>query len=183
MDDVKNYGFKDEQELARATLGNPYQVFVLSPEAVQAYQPGQHIASILTQEPRLEFPVLVDGQARSLLTVVQLDGRWQIVGFGAFPNSQKLVQLQERLAKTNAVIKLIRFDETWSTFALVEQDNQAMLIHLSSLPGLFKEIDRDNLTPYKPQDFMPKVRKAFEERVAAEQTRQKHENSLGQPYP
>jgi hypothetical protein len=182
-DDVKAYGFTSEDELTIATLGTPHQVFTLAPEAVQSYQPGQSVASLITEEPWWEFPVLVNGQARGLLSVAQVDGQWQGVGFGAFLDSQKVIRLQQRLAKQNASVKLVKFTPTEGTFALVEQDKRETLVHMSSLPGLFMEIDRNNLTPYSPQDFMPKVKKAFGERVAAEQERQQREKDQGQQKP
>jgi hypothetical protein len=182
-DDVKHYGFKNEQELQAATLGSPYQVSLLSPEAVQAYQPNQRVAAIIDNQAWKVFPVLVNGEARGLLTVAQLDGRWQAVEFSSLEQSRQLVRLQARLAKKNATVKLVKFAE--STFALVEQDGGESLIYISgsNFAGEFDKLDKENLTAYTAQDFMPEVKKAFDQRVAAEQERQKHEKENGQAKP
>lgn len=182
-DDVKGYGFKDESELDIATVGTPYQVFKLAPETVQAYQDGQSVSAVIHEEPWWEFPVLVHGQARGLLTVKQVDGQWQAVGFGAFVDSQKIVRLQERLAKHNATVKLIKFAPLLGTFALIEQDKREKLVYLSSLPGLMEGIDRDNLTAYDLKDFMPKAKKAVDDLVAAEQEMQKQKKEKEQAQP
>lgn len=184
-DDIKYYGFTNEQELQAATLGSPYQVALLSPEAVQAYQPGQRVAAIVSDQAWKVFPVLVKGQARGLLTVAQLDSQWQAVEFSSLNQSRQLVRLQERLAKKNATVKLVKFAPTQGTFALVEQDGGESLVYIfsSSSPGSFSKLDKENLTTYTAQDFIPEVKKALDERVAAEQERQKLEKEKDQAKP
>jgi hypothetical protein len=43
----QNYGFKDESELEAVQFGEPVEVYVLTAEALEAYEPGQRVAPLM----------------------------------------------------------------------------------------------------------------------------------------
>ena len=169
-DDVTLYGFVNEEELARATLGTPFQVFELTPAAIQTYQAGHNVAPLLAEQAVWVFPVLVDDQARGLFTVAQVDGQWQAVEFGFLPQSKQLDKLRKKLAKSKVTVKFVKVFPLDGTFALIEQGQKESLVHLTSYPGLFTNLDRNNLTAYGPEQFMPEMKKALQQ-VLDEQKR------------
>ncbi len=65
-----DYGFENLSELRQATLGHPYQVYVLEGDFMRA-----------TDEWR--YPVMVRGVQKALLTIAKRENRWQAVDFGA----------------------------------------------------------------------------------------------------
>ncbi|HEX6293208.1 MAG TPA: hypothetical protein VFZ66_28760 [Herpetosiphonaceae bacterium] len=169
--DYQGYGFRDEQELNIATLGRPYQVYGLSPNAVQAYRPDQPVSAILFEEQWWEFPVLIDGEARGLLTLAQMNGQWKAVEFGSLPLSVRITQLQQKLAHTDVRVKLVKVPHIYGTFALLEQGQNEQLVHLGSYPGVFKTIDREELTAYAASKLMPEIREAIAQVKAAEKSK------------
>jgi hypothetical protein len=161
--DYQNYGFNDQHEVDTATLTSPYEILALLPEAVHQYHSGQRIANIARQEQWWEFPVVVNGEPRGLLSVVQMNGQWQGVSFGALPLSRQVVRLQKQPNMSRVAIKFVRVPQIHATFALIEQGNQERLIHLASHPRLLQGIDKENLTAYSPEEIMPQIDQALRE--------------------
>ncbi|MCD4737910.1 MAG: hypothetical protein K8R89_01445 [Anaerolineae bacterium] len=163
----EKYGFRDENELESAVLGFPYEVYTLSPQAVQSYRADQCMADLIVQEQRWEFPVLVNGEARGLLTVAQQEGQWRVVGFGELTLSRKVVDLQAGFAnaEVNGVspysVKLLNVYPIQGTFALIESEKQETLVYLTSYPGLFETLDQAPLERHSPEELLPQIREAL----------------------
>ena len=161
----EKYGFRDENELQFAIPGLPYEVYTLSPQAVQSYRSGQRVADLIAQEQRWEFPVLVNEEARGLLTVAQQEGQWRVVGFGELALSRKVVDLQASFAHAEAnagaspgySVKLLNVYPIQGTFALIERGEQESLVYLTSYPGLFEALDKMALKTYSPEELMPRI--------------------------
>ena len=164
----EKYGFRDENELESAVLGFPYEVYTLSPQAVQSYRAEQRVADLIVQEQRWEFPVLVNGEARGLLTVAQQEGQWRAVGFGELTLSQKMIDLQASFAnaEVNGVspgysVKLLNVYPIQGTFALIESGKQETLVYLTSYPGLFETLNKVSLARHSPEELLPQIREAL----------------------
>jgi hypothetical protein len=172
--DYLTYGFKDEGELNIATLGNPNEVYLLDPLTARSYQPGQRIGSLIRAKQQWEFPVLVRGESRGILTVAYFEGRWQAVEFGGLAFGQKMIALQEHLMSAPGNVRLVKFFPSYSTFALVERGSKQSLIHLGSYVGLFPQLDRDHFTEYTPEEVMSQIKATFAEieKTAAEAKQQ-----------
>ncbi len=160
--EYRRFGFKDARELELATLGTPYEVYALSPQAVQAYKPGDRVAELVTPLHTWEVPVLVHGEARGILTVAYHDGRWQTVQYGGGIDSysRNVVALQKRLAGSTAVVKLLAAHPIHSNFALIEEGGRESLVFLNP-SGFFATLDEKALTPYPPEELMPEIAKVF----------------------
>ena len=112
-------------------LDEPFQFRTITPAAVIAYKPGQTLGSLLSDTQAWEFPVMVRGEPRALLTVDKAGGGWEAVGIGK-------AQLARQIESVN---------KRWSTstrgaliFVVVYQASQ----HFFSVPG--KKLE--NLTPF-----------------------------------
>lgn len=79
---VEEYGFVHGDDLATASLGTPFMVHTITPSALEKYQAGMTVASILTPTTAWYFPVLIAGQTRAILAVDNIDNQWQAVSLG-----------------------------------------------------------------------------------------------------
>ena len=94
-DELKNIGLNSSEEINAATLGQPYLQLILTPQALSSYESGQSLSDLLTETDTWLFPVRVGNEARTMLTVAKLDGKWQAGGIGG---TQLSAALQQRSA-------------------------------------------------------------------------------------
>jgi hypothetical protein len=80
--EISNFNFADKEEVKSATLGEGFRVHTIPPELILNYSPGQAIEDMVMPTPIWFFPVLVNGEARTLITVDLLDGQYQAVSLG-----------------------------------------------------------------------------------------------------
>lgn len=79
---VEEYGFVHGDDLATASLGTPFMVHTITPSALEQYQAGMTVASILSPTTAWYFPVLIAGQTRAILAVDNIDNQWKAVSLG-----------------------------------------------------------------------------------------------------
>jgi len=70
------------------SLGEPLHIFTISLEQVRAYQEGTDIGEVLADTGQLSYPVLMDGEVVSSITVGKQDDQWKFVSLGN-PNLTK----------------------------------------------------------------------------------------------
>ncbi len=150
--DITELGLADPAEAARATIGTPVERFMLSPDAITRYRPGQRVSALLTPTNDWWVPVLVNGDGRTSIFVSYRMDRWQYVGHsGNF--TDPVVRLQHTLADPTATIKQVTIPHGGGIYlALVEQDGQESLVLLHPVRGLD---DKQLLERYAPDEIMP----------------------------
>jgi hypothetical protein len=153
----QDYGFKSEDETKRATLGKPYISYGFDIQAMadQNYR-SQPFRATLEGGVNIEFPVLVDGEPRTTLTIGYRNQRWQSTSNGGYWPG-RIVGLQERLAKQGITgrVDLIAFGIGWSEFGLVEHDGQTFLILLQDVGGHFQSLDLTGDRMYPLDEVLP----------------------------
>lgn len=87
---LEQYGFASGDALPTATLGTPFLLYTLTPAALDQYQEGMTVASLVTPTSMWYFPVLVGGQPRAILVVDKLADKWQAVSLGYAGLAQEL---------------------------------------------------------------------------------------------
>lgn len=80
---LSQFYFSGPEEIDQASLGTPFQVFTIDPQEILHYQEGTAIEAIVSATDHWFFPVTVDGQVRTLLTVAKMGDTWQAVTIGA----------------------------------------------------------------------------------------------------
>ena len=86
------YGFDSHDELEKAKLGRPFRVIAAQ------INPGTDRVETLRPLDEWRVPVVVDGSARALLTVVLKNGKLRATDFGAAVLSRTLERLENSLA-------------------------------------------------------------------------------------
>ncbi len=75
-------GFDTVDEVKQAQLGQPFATFNIGLEQLKGYQTGANANSVLTQNSETIYPVTVNGQVKSSVTVVQKAGGYEPSSFG-----------------------------------------------------------------------------------------------------
>jgi len=86
MANQQNYrqmGFVSPEDASRMTLGIPMQVYMVPLDRLQSYAGGISPDSLLTDTRHFIYPVHVDNQIRSSLTMAEIQGVWKAVSFGS----------------------------------------------------------------------------------------------------
>jgi hypothetical protein len=68
----KELGFESAEEVAKATLGEPIPVLVVSLNQLRQYEPGSDPNKLLTDFNQIHYPVMVGDQVRSAILVDQV---------------------------------------------------------------------------------------------------------------
>ncbi|MDD5482184.1 MAG: hypothetical protein PHP98_00830 [Kiritimatiellae bacterium] len=89
-DTPEQFGFTAGDDLNAASLGAPFQLHTIPPSALEKYQAGMTVASMVTPTTTWWFPVLIAGEPRAMLLVDRLDGRWEAVSLGHAGVAQEL---------------------------------------------------------------------------------------------
>jgi hypothetical protein len=93
----RDMGFESVAELERMALGVPMKMFLVQLDQLQAYHSGIAPETILVDSKHYLYPVLVETNTRSSLTMREIQGNWSAVSFG----SPKLARM---LTKARAAI-------------------------------------------------------------------------------
>jgi hypothetical protein len=78
----KDLGFDSVDQVNRAVLAVPMPVFEIGLDRIRSYQPGQDVNSLLTPSMETIYPVTVDGQTKSSVTVVKKASGYLPASFG-----------------------------------------------------------------------------------------------------
>src|SRR5688572_21261071 len=99
-EELPDYGFKDQEEKARAIPGNAIEVFNMY----------RDFDGKIQSQPAGEFlvPLLVNGQSRVFLTVAFFQNKWQVVAVGEMNLAQEAAPYISQAAKTNSSLVWLR---------------------------------------------------------------------------
>jgi len=95
-----SYGFVDRAQLDRASLGAPYELWALDPRRLDG-----PASEVLVASDEWRFPLLCDGEMRSLLTVARKDGRWTAVDFGGAALAEEVGRLERGQTATGPLLR------------------------------------------------------------------------------
>ena len=75
-------GFDAVDEVKQAQLGQPLAIFNIGLDQLKGYQTGANANGVLSKNSETIYPVMVNGQVKSSVTVVQKEGGYQPSSFG-----------------------------------------------------------------------------------------------------
>ena len=95
--DYRELGFESLDEMRRATIGEPYQVFMVRLDELSAYKDGQDPNELLHEGKQLLYPVVIGDTVRSSITLASTPKGWEATSFGS-PNRMKMVSKARALS-------------------------------------------------------------------------------------
>lgn len=75
-------GFQTPDEPKSASLGEPIAVFTVGLDDLRSFVSGKDPKTLLRGPQRVVYPVVVQQQVRSAVTLQELQGAWKVTGFG-----------------------------------------------------------------------------------------------------
>lgn len=155
--DEEEYGFGSPDELKGAALGVPFRVVTISPKAIAK---GGEVAFAVVDEWR--FPILVRGEAKTLLSVAHVNGVWRAVSLGGAGLARHLQTAQKLSgAKNQAGARFIlRIYQLRSDFLLVVD---AKGLRLWALPSAQMMLNLEGKRSYSLLQLLPLLSKALDE--------------------
>lgn len=87
------FGFKSQAEIDNAKLGEAFQIFTVDSAQLTQDVSSQDFHSLAAPRDTWQFLILVDGEAKALLTVAFFNGDWRAVEFGASLLAKELIGL------------------------------------------------------------------------------------------
>lgn len=123
-DSMEQYGFSDGAAGNAAELGAPFLLNTITPQALEKYQAGMTVASLVTPTTLWYFPVLVGGQIRAILVVDRLNNQWQAVSLGYAGLAKELDTLsrQWKAADGYHPMLIVVFQAQQYLFSVPEKD-------------------------------------------------------------
>ena len=82
-ENYKEIGFESPKDIYSATLDTPIVDFFIPLDQLIKYEPNNNPDDLLRSTNRIYYPVLVNTQVRSSITLSKIEGKWQAVSFGS----------------------------------------------------------------------------------------------------
>ncbi len=161
--ELAHLGLSTAEDVQAATLGSPYEQFTLTPAAIAAYQPGSALAPLLTSTGSWLFPVTVHGEARTMLTVGMVNGKWEAGDIGGtyLPGALQKAEtnlpgfLDQKGVTAAHTTQFVRVFQTYSDFLFVEAQGAEYLLPLMPDPG---QLDLAADTLVTPDEIIPQLK-------------------------
>jgi len=154
------FGLSDPNQVERAELGEPYEVYTIEPDRLQEYDASMAVSMMLSKANRWLFPVLIDGKAQFFYEIALFDGKWQPVSIGASGLARDVGQIHSRIpmllrAKgmdSKSTVRFVRVYEIYQ-FLLVDSPKGEFIV----LPEWARLWDLPQGELIDPKAFMPRL--------------------------
>lgn len=161
----ERYGFHNRQEFSRAIPGEPVRIYSVHPDSLRrGIGAGKEY---LIAQDQWKVPVLVNGEARALLTVAMVEGKPKVVELGAVGLAQELgaVELQHP-SEQKAILRLYQLQ---CDFLILtpkgKQVSEGNLYPLRSAGLVFHQQEFDTKTLQPVQQALPLIRQKYVDKL------------------
>ena len=146
---LRAFGFDDEQEINRATLGIPFRIHTMSSSEILAFAEGERTPPAIRPTSMWQFPVLVDHIPRTLLTVDLMGGNWQAVDLGGLSPALDMGKLRRRWPTSDGYeLKYVCIFQTGSQFIWVTNEGISSLVPLEQTARLLGVVGEEESFEY-----------------------------------
>lgn len=124
-----------QDKVENATLGEPFELYALSPEKIRSYKAGTSVMAIAEKSGIYMFPVLINGNAKLILEVSKYgEDRFQIGSLGDGFLARELGEITTTYTKKNLTPVLLSNYQTHAYFFTVPQLGTDNLTQISTDP-------------------------------------------------
>jgi len=102
----RSMGFDSPDEVSRAQLGAPLAVSNIGLDQLKQYKPGSDPAALLTTTAETVYPVVVDGNVKSSLTIVKKDGGYAASAFGNADVAKRLGRYRQNAGAEAFIVRV-----------------------------------------------------------------------------
>jgi hypothetical protein len=118
-------GFDATDNLSKATLGTPFQLYNLSADSIRNYKENTPIHSIITESQMWYFPVMIDNTVKMVMYVGKKDSVWMRAGLGSADLARHLQEITTRWSPVKGYTPILihQFDIGMYLFSIPQIDN------------------------------------------------------------
>jgi hypothetical protein len=134
-ENFSTFGFVSYKETRWARVGKPYPVMLVPLDGLKAYQQGTSLKSLWLTTGKWWFPVLVDGQGRTKMEVVEKNGQYLAGEFGGTKTAREVLNVRSKLPQILAAnqiipteVKLVMIPALMANFLFLESSQEEFLI-------------------------------------------------------
>jgi hypothetical protein len=154
------YGFSPEYGLSGVSLGQPYRVFTIHPEALFNSGDIEDIRAIITTTQNWLFPLVQRDRIRAILTIDWMDDKWQAVSIGCPRIAGELSRIERDWPDNSGYTRsLVRIYQAASDIMLVVKDARVRVVPFESAAvslSLLQPV-RGVLDTYSPSEIVQKL--------------------------
>lgn len=127
-----NFGFAAGEDVSGASLGDPWLLHTITPDALRAATAETAVTDLVTPTGLWYFPVLLSGTPRCVITVTRVKGKWEAVGIGKAPLAVELGKISTRWPKQSGYTpKLVAVNQAAAYFFTVPEGDPGNLTPLT----------------------------------------------------
>lgn len=143
------YGFENREEIGKARLGKPYQVVTLTNEFLSDTEiiPGKNY---LVPAGEWRVAVMVDNEPRVLVTLAEMDGKWEVVGMGAAALAKDIGKLEQVHASSELWGQILRVYPLKSDYLITTPDASSGQIQVCPLMHSYNALNQSAVYPLQP---------------------------------
>jgi hypothetical protein len=157
----ESYGFAKSDAFGQVHLGDSFNLYTITPDALLNYSAGSQVSSLLSKTNMWYFLVMVENKVRCILIVDQIDGKWQAVSLGYADLAKALSKVMQRWPKSKGFNPwLIAVFQANEYLVMVPEESSDTL--LSLFPAR-EELLMDNVKDVIER-LKPTVREAIKKR-------------------
>ncbi len=166
-------GLQTSDDIKSARLGSPYEEVTILPAALASYQAAQPLTDVVTHLDTWLYPVMVGAEARAIVTVAIVQGRWQAGAFGQAPMAHGLQAGEARLPQMLTVKglsttydrQLLRIFLAHADFLAVNVSGSDYLLPLMANPNVLS-LQADTLLT--PEQVLPQLNTIVQENLKSQ---------------
>jgi len=165
--DLAQYNFPDERELDRSTLGNPFRIHTIPPELILNYSPETSLEEIISPTSIWLFPVILEGETRTLLTVDFIDGEWRAVAIGRSGLAKRWASILELWPSSDGYQHtFVRIFQAKADFVILSHAGGTKITPLESA---CISLGVSEAETYSPSQIMMKLQKPVQDNIESSQ--------------
>jgi hypothetical protein len=137
-----------QDDLTKCTLGEPFQLRVITPASLDSYVAGANVSTLLTESKSWYFPVYYNNALKCFLLVEKINGQWAAASIGFAPLAIKMQSLLNQWPRTKGfhhVLAIFRPNNICSQF--LKREIPTLLLLYSRNPA--RAVCRNQLAPQK----------------------------------
>jgi hypothetical protein len=164
---LAKFGFKTMKEAQSAQVGDPIPVMLIGLKDLKKAE-ARTLKSLLIDSKVIWFPVLVNGEVRASIEIVQIENEWHAGEFGNIKSARVLADVRTELPKLldaqgiKAPYKLVllKVPVLTANFLLVDTREGQYLIPAAAQPH---RLSLENGKVYNADDVLVKLKEAAKE--------------------
>ena len=152
--DLKHYGFTSSKELADCSLATAFRVYTITPDKILGFDGNAKLSSLISATELWFFPITSGGQYRALLTVANVNGKWDAVAIGSSGLARDLSKVVAVWPASEGYdYKFVRVYQARSDFAIIHGNGATNLVPLTSA-SMMLALTRSPEADFKLYDYM-----------------------------